>query len=77
MSSHNPRPGRVVKKEDVLIEAEHEEARLEASGEVRVLDSTIVDVNELSIADDVDEGNDPYNRTGQHAIIQSGTGRDD
>ncbi len=71
MSSHNPRPGRVVKKEDVLIEAEHEEVRLQESGEVRVLDSNITDVSELSIADDVDEGSDPYNRTGQHAIITS------
>ena len=71
MSSHNPRPGRVVKKEDILIEAEHEEVRIDAGEEVHVIDSNIIDVNELSVEEDVDAGSDPYNCTGQHVIIKS------
>ena len=71
MASHNPRQGRLVKKEDILIEAEHEEVRLEASEEIEVLDAELLDVNELSIEDDADAGSDPYNCTGQHVIIKS------
>ena len=70
MSSHNPRQGRLVKKEDILIEAEHEDLRLDASEEVEVLDAELIDVNELSIEDDADAGSDPYNCTGQHVIIK-------
>jgi hypothetical protein len=37
----------------------------------RVVNVTIVDEVELSVADDPDLGGDPYNSTGRHVIIKS------
>ena len=39
--------------------------------DVQVLRSSIQDVDGLAIAEDYDNGGDPYNCTGQHCIIKS------
>jgi len=63
MNSHNAKTASVLSKESVRIETDHEDAC--------VLKSELVDANELSIADDLDIGGDPYNSTGQHVVIKS------
>jgi hypothetical protein len=62
MNSYNAKADVVVTKESVRIETDHKN--------VRVLRSTLLDENCLSIADDYDNGGDPYNSTGQHVIIE-------
>ena len=71
MNSHNPRPTKVVRVEDVRIEADHDDFLVEDGEPLRVLDTDVIDVNNLTIAEDDDAGGDPYNRTGQHVIIKS------
>ena len=71
MNSHNPRPKKVVKVEDIRIEADHDDVLAEDDGPVRVLDTDVIDVRDLTIEETPDEGGDPYNRTGQHVIIKS------
>jgi hypothetical protein len=39
--------------------------------DVRVLRSKLRDANDLSLADDYDNGGDPYNSTGQHIALQA------
>ena len=62
MNSHNAKADVVVTKESVRIETDHKN--------VRVLRTTLLDENSLSIAADYDNGGDPYNSTGQHVIIK-------
>ena len=62
MISHNAKIDEVVSKESVRIETD--------STDVRVLRSRLVEENALSIADDYDNGGDPYNSTGQHVIVK-------
>jgi hypothetical protein len=69
MNSHNAKPDVVVTKESVHIETDHKN--------VRVLRSTLLDDNDLSIADDYDNGGDPYNSTGQHVVIKPGKDADE
>lgn len=37
---------------------------------VRVLDSKLGEIDELTIDEDYDLGGDPYNSTGQHVILE-------
>jgi hypothetical protein len=37
----------------------------------RVVDANLVGEPELTVADDIDVGGDPYNSTGRHVIIKS------
>ncbi len=62
MNSHNAKADVAVTKESVRIETDHKD--------VRVLRSKLVDAHDLSIADDYDNGGDPYNNTGQHVAIK-------
>ena len=62
MNSHNAKIDEVANKESVTIETDHKD--------VRVLRSGVVDANGLAIADDYDNGGDPYNSTGQHVIVK-------
>ncbi len=62
MNSHNVKFDQVVTRESVRIETDRRD--------VRVLRSRLVEENALSIADDYDNGGDPYNSTGQHVIIK-------
>lgn len=62
MNSHNAKADVVITKESVRIETDHKN--------VRVLRTTLLDEKSLSIADDYDNGGDPYNSTGQHVIIK-------
>jgi len=62
MNSHNAKADVVVTRESVQIETDHKN--------VRVLRSTLLEESKLSIADDYDNGGDPYNSTGQHVIIK-------
>jgi hypothetical protein len=62
MNSHNTKAEPVASKESTGVETDHKD--------VRVLRSRIVEADELSIADDFDNGGDPYNSTGQHVIIK-------
>ncbi len=62
MNSHNPKSLPLVKNESVHIETDYKG--------VRVVRSKIIDANDLSIADDFDNGGDPYNCTGQHVVIK-------
>jgi len=43
----------------------------------RVINTNLVDVDQLSISEDCDTGSDPYNSTGQHVIIHSKIDRQD
>ena len=63
MNSHNTKTNTVASNEAVRIETDHKD--------VRVLKSSLVDANDLSIADELDTGGDPYNSTGQHVVIKS------
>lgn len=63
MNSHNAKTETAENKATVRIESDH--------GDVRVLRSRLADANNLSIADDYDNGGDPYNSTGQHVILKS------
>lgn len=63
MNSHNTKTNTVASNEAVRIETDHKD--------VRVLISSLVDANDLSIADEFDTGGDPYNSTGQHVVIKS------
>ena len=63
MNSHNPKNDSVVIPETVDIVAERED--------VRVVNLNLSKASQLSIADEADAGNDPYNSTGQHVIIKS------
>ena len=69
MNSHNAKPDVVVTNESVHIETDHKN--------VRVLRSTLLDDNNLSIANDYDNGGDPYNSTGQHVVIKPGKDADE
>ena len=61
VNSHNPDKDGVVKHETVLIET--------GPQDVRVLRTKLKNLDDLSIADDVDFGTDPYNSTGQYAAL--------
>ena len=37
---------------------------------VRVLDSELGEIGELTVDEDFDSGSDPYNSTGQHVILE-------
>ena len=63
MNSHNTKTETDGGNEPVHIKSGQEEPR--------VLQSTLVDSSELSIADDEYDVGDPYNSTGRHVIIQS------
>ena len=63
MNSHNTKTESVGGKEPVRIKSGQEEPR--------ILESSLVDSNELAIADDEYDIGDPYNSTGRHVIIQS------
>ena len=62
MNSHNTKAEKVVTKEALEIEAR--------DGSVRVLQLDLIKANDLTIADDINPGSDPYNSTGQHVIIE-------
>ena len=63
MNLHNKKTEAIVSNENVGTSADLED--------VHVLQSELVDVNELAIADEVDTGGDPYNSTGKHVVIKS------
>ena len=63
MNSHNTKTDTHGGDEPVHIKSGHDEPR--------VLESSLVDSNELAIADDEYDIGDPYNSTGRHVIIQS------
>ncbi len=63
MNSHNTKTETVGGKEPARTETDQDEPR--------VLKTTLVDLNELSIVENYDIGGDPYNSTGQHVIIKS------
>jgi len=63
MNSHNTRTESTVKGETSRVAANEDD--------VRVLKSSLVGSAELAISEDCDLGSDPYNSTGQHAIIKS------
>lgn len=62
MNSHNANTDEAIIKESVRIET--------GRSDVQVLRSRLADANTLAIADDYDNGGDPYNSTGQHVIIK-------
>ena len=62
MDSHNTKSDKVVTIEVVRSEADQDN--------VRVLQLDLIEANDLTIADDLDTGGDPYNSTGQHVIIE-------
>lgn len=63
MNSHNAKSEAAVHEEIVRIETDR--------NDVRVLRAKLRDANELSIADDYDNGGDPYNSTGQHVVLKA------
>ncbi|NQV85742.1 MAG: hypothetical protein HQ492_01525 [Woeseiaceae bacterium] len=63
MNAHNAKTELVVGNEVVRIVAGRDD--------VRLIRSNFMGVAALSISDDDDKGNDPYNNTGQHVIIKS------
>ncbi len=63
MNSHNAKLAAVVRKAPVRVDTDLHD--------VQVLRSSIQDVDGLAIADDGDNGGDPYNCTGAHCIIKS------
>lgn len=63
MSSHNTSTDTKVQKEPVKGETDLRN--------IRVIDAKLDIDAELSIADDADLGVDPYNSTGQHAILKA------
>lgn len=63
MNSHNAKSEISETKAAVRIETDH--------GHIRVLRSKLTDAASLSIADDYDNGGDPYNSTGQHVIVKA------
>ncbi len=63
MNSHNLKSDLAGKKESIRIVADKDD--------VRVIRTNLAGPAELSISDDDDRGGDPYNSTGQHAIIKS------
>ena len=65
MNSHNSKTENLGGNEPVQTEMDQEEPR--------VLKSTLVDLDKLSIVENYDIGGDPYNSTGQHVIIKSKT----
>ncbi len=69
MDSHNTKTEKVVTND-----VSHSEAGQE---DVRALEMDPIEANDLVIADDLDTGGDPYNSTGQHVIIKSGTNKED
>ncbi len=62
MNSHNAKMDTQAKIESVRVETGHDN--------VRVLKSTPQESAEMSISDDLENGGDPYNSTGQHAILK-------
>jgi len=62
VDSHNTKSDKVVTIEVVRSEADQDN--------VRVLQLDLIEANDLTIADDLDTGGDPYNSTGQHVIIE-------
>ena len=62
MNSYNTKADTVVRSDKVELRTEEHD--------VRVLRSNFVEASELAIEDEPDTGWDPYNRTGQHAIIK-------
>lgn len=63
MNSHNTKSSFVFHKTPATTEADKEEAE--------VVNTTLTSNAGLSIADDSDAGNDPYNNTGQHVILKA------
>ena len=63
MNSHNAKSAAALRKTPVKIDTDLHD--------VQVLRSSIKDVDGLAIADEYDNGGDPYNCTGQHCIIKS------
>jgi hypothetical protein len=63
MNSHNAKLATAVRKAPIKVDTDLHD--------VQVLRSSIKDVESLAIADDIDNGGDPYNCTGQHCIIKS------
>jgi hypothetical protein len=63
MNSHNAKSEVTAREEIVRIETDR--------NDVRVLRMKLRDANELSIADDYDNGGDPYNSTGQHIALKA------
>jgi hypothetical protein len=62
MNSRNTKTELAVRNEFVRIVADRDD--------VRVIRSDLMGVAALSISDDDDKGNDPYNNTGQHVVIR-------
>lgn len=62
MNSHNAKTESAESKAAVRLKSDR--------GDVRVLRSRLADANNLSIADDYDNGGDPYNSTGQHVVLK-------
>jgi len=62
MNSHNTKTESVVRNEVVRIVADRDD--------VRVIRSNLMGIAALSISEDDDKGNDPYNNTGQHVVIR-------
>jgi hypothetical protein len=69
MNAHNAKTEPVLRDEVICIVAGRDD--------VRVIRSNFIGAAALSISDDDDTGNDPYNNTGQHVFIQSKSDRED
>ena len=63
MNSHNTKPDFALHKTPILTE--------EVKLETKVARRSLLNHAELSIADDADNGCDPYNSTGQHVILKA------
>ena len=63
MNSHNTKPDFAFHKTPILTE--------EVKLETKVARRSLLNHAELSIADDTDNGCDPYNSTGQHVILKA------
>ncbi len=63
MNSHNPKAAFDFHKTPVLTE----EVRIETD----VVSKSLTKSANLAIADDIDDGCDPYNSTGQHVVIKT------
>lgn len=63
MDTSKTRPVATAHKSPVRVETD-------LRNNVQVLQSKLSDIEELAIDDDFDMGGDPYNSTGQHAIVK-------
>lgn len=63
MNSHNTKTEKAANDDSVRIES--------GADSVRVVQLDVIESSDLTIADDVNRGGDPYNSTGQHVIIKS------